>query len=136
MTSLISKFLASRWVTVALMAALVAVVTYAYHQGVRLGSASEAIAQYEATVSEQRDAIDRMLAEGERRQQIMQTQSARIAQLQKNARLQELAVREALKHADKATKDCMSLHLADSLQFGPSSEDTGGQDQAGPGVDG
>jgi len=118
------------------MAALVAVVTYAYHQGVRLGSASEAIAQYEATVSEQRDAIDRMLAEGERRQQIMQTQSARIAQLQKNARLQELAVREALKHADKATKDCMSLHLADGLQFGPSADDAGGEDQAGPGVDG
>lgn len=136
MASLISRLLASKWLTVALIAALGGVVAYAYHQGVRLGSASEAIAQYEATVSEQRDAIERMLADGERRQQIMHAQSARIAQLQKNARLQELAVREALKHADKATKDCMSLHLADGLQFGPSADNSGGEDQAGPGVDG
>jgi len=135
-TSLISKFLASKWVTVALIAALAAGAYYVYSQGVKLGSASEALASYKETVTEQQGVIDTLLQDGQRMQAITSEQSARLQQLERNSRVQELALREALKNADKETKDCMSMRLADGLQFGPSSQDSSGDGEARSDVDG
>lgn len=134
--AIISRFLASKWVTVALLAALAGTAYYIYAQGRMLGGAKERIDAYEATIQQQQAATDLLIAESKLKDKALGEQAASVQALNRATRLQQLAVIEARKHADKITRDCMALHLADGLQFGPSRQDASSKDQAGPDVDG
>ena len=133
---LISKFLASKWVTVALMVALAGGAYYVYRQGKIVGTAQEKIEAYEVTIAQQEAANKRLIAEADAKDQALTKQQGRIKLLNRTTRLQQLAVMEAKKHADKVTRECMALHLADSLQFGPSRQDGSGEDKARSNVGG
>lgn len=133
---IISKFLASKWVTVALMLALAGGAYYVYSQGKMLGGAKEKLQAYEVTITQQQDAIARLAIESDAKQQALTDQQHRTAMLERNARLQQLAVQEARKNADKVTRECMSLHLADGLCFGPGCKNTSSKDKAQSNVDG
>lgn len=134
--AIISKFLASKWVTVALIAALAGGAYYIYSQGKMLGGAKEKLEAYEVTIQQQEAANQRLIAENTAKDDALTKQSASVQRLKRATRMQQLAVMEAKKHADKVTRECMALHLADSLQFGPSREDRDSEDKARSDVDG
>lgn len=134
--AIVSKFLASKWVTVALILALAGGAYYVYSQGKMLGGATEKLEAYEVTIDQLGAANDRLAKEIQSKQDALTSQANRVAQLRKNARLQQLAVQEAMKNADKVTRECMALHLADSLQFGPEANDASSEDKARSNVDG
>lgn len=87
-------------------------------------------------ISEQKQQIENLTALSDAKDRALTRQQQRTSQLERNARIQRLAVQEAIKHADKVTRECMSLHLADGLQFGPSREDEDSGGQTRPNVDG
>lgn len=69
------------------------------------------------------------------RQAALTGQLQRTQELERNARMYRLAIQEAKRNADKATRDCMAMHLPDSLQFGPI-EDADSHDKARSDMDG
>ena len=133
---LISKFLASKWVTVALMLALAGGAFYVYQQGKIVGTAKEKIEAYEVTIAQQHAANERLVKEANKRQAALTKQSEALKILKQNTRLQQLAVMEARKNADKALKQCLDMRIADGMRFGPSRENGSGEDQARSDVDG
>ena len=134
--AIVSKFLASKWVTVALILALAGGTYYVYSQGKLLGGATEKLEAYEVTIDQLGAANDRLAKEIQSKQDALTSQANRVAQLRKNARLQQLAVQEARKNADKALKECLDMHIADGMRFGPSRENGSGESEAGSAVDG
>lgn len=134
--AIVSKFLASKWVTVALILALAGGAYYVYSQGKMLGGAKEKLEAYEVTIAQQEAANKRLIAENDAKNQALTKQNESVQRLKRATRMQQLAVMEAKKHADKVTRECMALHLADSLQFGPSRQDGSGEDKARSDVDG
>lgn len=135
---ILTKFVSSKVSGYALIALLIAGAGAAYWFWSELkefGSLTEKAEQQAVTIEEQQATLQRVSAEIQAKDKALQTQEARTKQLRNNARLQQLAVQEAMKHADKVTRECMALHLADSLQFGPS-EDGSGQGEARSDVDG
>ena len=134
--AIISKFLASKWVTVALIMALAGGAYYVYSQGKMLGGAKEKLEAYEVTIAQQEAANKRLIAENTAKDDALTRQTESVQRLKRATRMQQLAVMEAKKHADKVTRECMALHLADSLQFGPSRQDGSGKDKARSDVDG
>ena len=133
---LISKFLASKWVTMALMLALAAGSLYVYQQGKIVGTAKEKIEAYEVTIAQQHAANERLVKEANKRQAALTKQSEALKILKQNTRLQQLAVMEARKNADKALKQCLDMRIADGMRFGPSRKDGSSEDQARSDVDG
>lgn len=100
------------------------------------GGLEQEAANQAAKIAEQKQEIDTLTALSVAKGEALTRQANRTAQLEYNARVQQLAVEEAIKHADKVTRECMSLHLADGLQFGPSREDEDSSSQARSDVDG
>lgn len=136
--SFLTKFVSSKVSGYALIALLIAGAGAAYWFWSELkefGSLTEKAEQQAVTIEEQRATLQRVSAEMAAKDKALQTQQARTKQLRNNARLQQLAVQEAIKNADKVTRECMSLHLADSLQFGPT-KDGSSEDKARSDVDG
>lgn len=134
--AIVSKFLASKWVTVALILALAGGTYYVYSQGKMLGGATEKLEAYEVTIDRLGAANDRLAKEIQSKQDALTSQEQRVAQLRRNARLQQLAVQEARKNADKALKECLDMHIAHGMRFGPSRENGSGESEAGSAVDG
>lgn len=134
--AIVSKFLASKWVTVALILALAGGAYYVYSQGKMLGGAKEKLEAYEVTIAQQEAANKRLISENTAKNEALTRQNESVQRLKRATRMQQLAVMEAKKHADKVTRECMALHLADSLQFGPSRQDGSGEDKARSDVDG
>lgn len=134
--AIISKFLASKWVTVALILALAGGAYYVYSQGKMLGGAKEKLEAYEVTIAQQEAANKRLIEENTAKDEALTSQTKSIQRLRSATRMQQLAVMEAKKHADKVTRECMALHLADGLQFGPSRQDGDSEDKARSNMDG
>ena len=61
--AIVSKFLGSKWVTVALILALAGGAYYVFRQGKIIGSAQELIDAYEVTIAQQSAANDRLAKE-------------------------------------------------------------------------
>lgn len=139
MITLIKRFAASPFSGYLLIALLVAGGGACYWFWTELktfgGLEERAIAQ-EETIAIQAAKLDQLVALNDKRQAALTEHSKRSNQLEQQARLYRLEIQEARRNADKATKDCMSMHLADGLQFGPSRQDGDGSDQARSGVDG
>jgi len=134
--AIVSKFLASKWVTVALIAALVGGALYVYRQGKIVGSAKELIDAYEVTITQQRQANERLAKEIRTKDKVLQKQTDNLAILRKNTQIQRLAVQEARKNADEALQQCLDMCIADGMRFGPSREDGSGEDKTRSDVDG
>jgi membrane glycosyltransferase len=134
MKFLTSKF--SGYLSLVLLAAMVAGAWYIYSQGKMLGGAKEKLEAYEVTIAQQEAANKRLIAESEKKNQALQKQTDNLAILRKNTQLQRLAVQEARKDADKALRECLDMRIADGMRFGPSRENRDSEDQAGPSVDG
>lgn len=134
----LTKFVSSKFSGYALIALLIAAAGAGYWFWSELkefGSLTEKAEQQAVTIEEQRATLQRVSEEIQAKDEALQIQEARTRQLRNNARLQQLAVQEAIKNADKVTRECMALRLADSLQFGPS-EDGSSEGKARSDVDG
>lgn len=130
--AIISKFLASKWVTVALILALAGGAYYIYSQGKMLGGAKEKLEAYEVTIAQQEAANKRLIEDAQKKQVALQRQSDRTQILSQQAGLLRQKLQEASDAAHKALKDCLSMRIADGMLFGPSREDAVSGDEAGP----
>lgn len=139
MMKMISRFAASPFSGYAFIVLLIAGAGAGYWFWSELkefGSLTEKSEQQSVKIKQQQIILDRIQSEVAAKDAVIEKQTEYTKQLRKNARLQQLAVQEAIKNADKVTRECMSLHLADSLQFGPTSKNSDSQNKARPDVDG
>lgn len=118
--AIVSKFLASKWVTVALILALAGGAYYVYSQGKMLGGAKEKLEAYEVTIAQQEAANKRLIADAQKKQDAIQRQSDKTQILSQQAGLLRQKLKEASDAAHKALKECLSMRLADGMLFGPS----------------
>lgn len=135
---ILSKFVSSKfsgYLLIGILAALAAGGYWFWSELKEFGSLEAKAEEQAATIEQQRASLERIQSEMVAKDAALQKQTEYTKQLRNNARLQQLAVQEAIKHADKVTRECMALHLADSLQFGPS-KDSSGEGKARSNVDG
>ena len=128
MISLIRKFAASPFSGYALIALVVAAAGAGYWFWTELkefGGLEQKAEAQEEIIAVQYAKLEQLQADADKRTAALQNQVNRTAMLERNARIQQLAVQEAMRNADKATRDCMSMQLADSLLFGPTVGDEG-----------
>lgn len=131
---LTSKF--SGYLSIILLVSVIGGGWYMYQRGVTFGELMVASEEQAATIEEQKQALARVSAENKAKDAALQTQEARTKQLRNNARLQQLAVQEAMKNADKAVKQCLNMHIADGMCFGPGCKDGSDKDKARSDLDG
>ena len=122
--AIISKFLASKWVTVALILALAGGAYYIYSQGKMLGGAKEKLEAYEVTIAQQEAANKRLIEDANRKQEALQRQSDKSQILSQQAGILRQKLQEASDAAHKALKDCLSMRIADGMRFGPGNENS------------
>lgn len=135
----LTKFVSSKFSGYALIALVVAGAGagYWFWSELKEFGSLEVMAEHQAaTIAEQQATLEQLNASIIAKDEALTEQEERTKKLLNNARLQQLAVQEAVKHANKVTRECMALHLADSLQFGPTGEDRDSEDKAKPAVDG
>lgn len=136
---ILTKFLGSKtsgWLSIIMTLVMAGTGAYLYQQ-IKSGERARVQADhYRQTIAEQSEVLAQMVEDSQAMSAALKSQDAQTKQLRTNARLRQLAVQEAVKHADKVTRECMSLHLADSLQFGPSRQDPDSEGEARPDVDG
>lgn len=120
--AIVSKFLASKWVTVALILALAGGTFYVYRQGKLLGSAGERVERYESTIEQQAAQLETLRVEAERRQQVNQELASQMVTIKQSFGAVRRRIQNAEAEADKALKECLDMHIADGMQFGPSSD--------------
>ena len=128
--AIISKFLASKWVTVALILALAGGAYYIYSQGKMLGGAKEKLEAYEVTIAQQEAANKRLIEEADKKQSALQRQSDRAQILDRQAGLLRQKLKEASDAAHVALKNCLSMRIASGMQFGESRENGDSKDKA------
>lgn len=137
MLKLIQRFAASPFSGYALIGILVALAAGGYWFWSELkefgGLEQRAEAQAE-TIAIQQARLQALTELADRRQAALDEQLVRTQKLERDTRAYRIAIQEARKDADKATRECMALRLADRLQFGPSRGDE--DSQASTGVDG
>lgn len=131
----VSKFLASKWVTVALLFVVAAGAGWFYYQGKALGDAQGKVSQYKTTIQNQAKALDSLKSSIELKDRIVTNQAKVISGAKRYAAQVEQRVRNAEAKANRAVKECLSMHLADGLQFGPS-RDAGDKDKTRSKLDG
>lgn len=90
----------------------------------------------EETIAIQNARLEQLARLNNERQAALSEQIRRTQKLERDAKAYRFAITEARKNADKVTRECMALHLADSLQFGPERQDGNGSGKARAGVDG
>lgn len=137
--SLISKFIGSKvsgYLLIGMLVALAGAGYWFWSELKEFGSLEAKADSQADTIQQQRQTLEALAQDIAAKDEALAVQEKRTNQLRNNARLQQLAVQEAMKHADKVTRECMALHLADSLQFGPTGEDGSGEDKARSDVDG
>lgn len=117
---ILSKFLASKWVTVALILVVAAGAGWFYYQGKALGDAQSSIDGYVKTIQSQQQSLDQLKSSVELKDKIVTNQAKVISGAKRYAAQVEQRVRNAEAKANRAVKECLAMHLAGELQFGPS----------------
>lgn len=122
---------------------LIALVVAAAGAGVWFWSELKEFGSLEAKAQSQAETIavqERQLSvinEQLQKKQLANTKlSNQMAQIRRTFGAVENRIREAESNANKALSECMDMHIADGMRFGPSREDADGNDKARTSVDG
>lgn len=135
---IIGKFVSSKvsgYLLIGILVALAGAGYWFWSELKEFGSLTEKAEQQAETIEQQRATLERIAADTKAKDEALDRQSDRLKSLERATRLQQLAVMEAKKYADKALKECLAMRIADGMQFGPSAEG-GSQDKARSDVDG
>lgn len=133
MLKMISKFAASPFSGYALIALLIAAAGAGYWFWSELKEFGSLQAQSQAqaeTIKEQKNTLAVLASESKAKDAALTKQNKQTQILMRNARLQQLAVMEAKKYADKALKQCLDMRIARGMRFGESRKNGSGEDQA------
>lgn len=137
--SLISKFIGSKvsgYLLIGMLVALAGAGYWFWSELKEFGSLEAKADSQADTIQQQRQTLEALAQDIAAKDEALAVQEKRTNQLRNNARLQQLAVQEAIKHANKALTECMAMHIASGMSFGPSRENGSGEDKASSGVDG
>ena len=136
---MIAKFVSSKVSGYALIALLIAAAGagYWFWSELKEFGSLEAISQAQAqTIRHQANTLAVIQAESEKRQKINTALTKQMSVIKRTFGAAKRRIQNAEANADKALKQCMAMHLADGMQFGPSSEDADSEDKARAKLDG
>lgn len=130
---LISKFVSSKFSGYALIALLIAAAGAGYwfwselKEFGSLEEKAESQAETIAVQQKQLSVINEQLADKQRINTKLVTQ---MSQIKRTFGAVENRIREAEANAEKALRECMDMHIADGMRFGPSREDADSKDNS------
>jgi hypothetical protein len=123
----ISKFVGSPFSGYALIAVVVAAAGAGYWFWTELKSfgALEAQAQaQQATIDQQLANLKTLRVESEKRQKVNLELTGQLSIMRQSFSVARQRIQNAENNADKALLECMDMHIADGMQFGPSDSDS------------
>lgn len=139
MLKLIQRFAAtpfSGYLAIALIMAAGGAAYWFWSELKEFGGLEQRAEAQEETIAIQNARLQELAKLNDERQAVLAEHQSRVQRLERNEKAYRFAIQEARKNVDKVTRECMSLHLADSLQFGPERKDGDGDSKARAGVDG
>lgn len=139
MLKLIQRFAAtpfSGYLAIALLLAAGGAAYWFWTELKEFGGLEQRAEAQEETIAIQNARLQELARLNDERQAALTEYQSRMQRLERNEKAYRFAIQEARKNVDKVTRECMSLHLADSLQFGSERKDGDGDGKARAGVDG
>ena len=136
---LISKFASSKFSGYALIALLIAAAGAGYWFWSELkefGGLEEKSAAQAETIAVQQKQLSVINEQLQKKQLANVKLTNQMAQIKRTFGAVQNRIREAEANADQALRECMDMHIADGMRFGPSRENADGDDKAGASVDG
>jgi uncharacterized protein HemX len=132
----VSQFLASKAVTIALLAALAGGGAYMYFEIKETGRLEARADELRRTLEQNERERQRLAADNAKRQNTIAQQNKDLSLIRRNLGAVQARIDHAYAQAEKALRDCMAMSIADGMRFGPSVQDPDGQADAGTGLDG
>lgn len=122
----IGAFLASKAVTIALLAALAAGGAYMYFEIKETGRLEARADELQRTLEQNEIERQRLVDDNAKRGEILTKQARDLSKVRHYIAAVNQRIRNAEAKASKALRDCMAMSLADGMQFGPSVQDQDG----------
>lgn len=119
----ISRFLASRAVTIALLAALAGGGAYMYFEIKEAGRLEARADELERTLAANEIERQRIQADSDRRNQALIQQRRQMAQIQSEYATKLAELRDAEAQAPQAFRDCMDMPVPDGMRLGTGLQD-------------
>jgi hypothetical protein len=128
MIKLISRFAGSPFSGYALIAVVVAAAGAGFWFWQELKSfgalEAQAVAQ-QATIDQQLASLETLRVVAEKRQKVNLELTGQLNIMRQSFGVARQRIQNAENNADKALLECMDMHIADGMQFGPSDSDSG-----------
>jgi hypothetical protein len=124
----ISKFIGSHFSSYAFIAVVVAAAGagFWFWQELKSFGALEAREQaQQATIDQQLASLETLQVESDKRQKVNLELTGQLSIMRQSFGVARQRIQNAENNADKALLECMDMHIADGMQFGPSDSDSG-----------
>lgn len=131
MTARASQFLASKAVTIALLAALAGGGIYMYTEIKASGRLQAQANELQRTLAENEVERQRMANDSARRQAVMTQQHKDLSRVRQYIAAVTARIQHAEAKATQALRDCMAMSIADGMRFGPSLQNPDGEADSG-----
>lgn len=132
----LSQFLASKAVTIALLAALAAGGAYMYFEIKASGRLQAQADELRRTLAENEAERQKLAEISANRARVMSIQQQQLSKVQQYMAGVQARIDEAQRQAAEDLRQCMAMSVADGMRFGPSVQNPDGGDPPEPGVDG
>jgi len=123
--NLIRKFAAtpfSGYLAIGLLVAAAGAGYWFWSELKEFGGLEQRAEAQEETIAIQNARLEQLARLNDERQAALSEQVTLTQRLERNERMYRLAIQEARKNASKALKECMDMHIADGMSFGPSAK--------------
>lgn len=135
-TARASQFLASKAVTIALLAALAGGGAYMYFEIKQAGALEAQADELRRTLAENEIERQRLAESNAKRDAVLTRQAQDLGKVRNYIAAVQARIAHAESKASQAVRECMDMSIADRMRFGPSLQDPNGGSDAGTGVDG
>jgi hypothetical protein len=128
----ISKFIGSHFSSYAFIAVLFSVAGAGYWFWTELKSFGALEAQAEAqqaTIDQQLANLETLRVESDKRQKVNLELTGQLSIMRQSFGVARQRIQNAENNADKVLLECMDMHIADGMQFGPSTNNSDSKDQ-------
>lgn len=132
----LSAFLASKAVTIALLAVVAGAAVYLYYEIKATGRLEAQADELQRTLEQNEIERLRLAADNAKRGEILSTQARDLSKVRHYIAAVTARIQHAEAKASQALRDCMAMSLADGMRFGPSVQNPGGEARTRNGVDG